>query len=35
LVSHVEQQGAGAAGKIEHLVQLRFLAGGGFLAVEG
>jgi len=35
LLPHVEQQGAGTAGKIENLVQSRFFAGGGFLAVEG
>lgn len=35
LLAHVEQQGAGAAGEIEHLVQLQLLAGLRFLTVEG
>ncbi len=33
--SHVEEQGAGAAGEIEDLFQSRLLARGGLLAVEG
>ena len=33
-LSHVEKQGAGAAGKVEDFLQSRLLASGGFLAVE-
>ena len=34
-LAHVEQQGAGAAGKVQHAFQRFFLPGLGFLAVQG
>jgi hypothetical protein len=34
-LAHVQQQRAGAAGEVEHAGQAFFLAGGGFLAIEG
>ena len=33
-LAHVEKQGAGAAGKVEDVVDVIFLAGGGLLAVQ-
>lgn len=34
-MADIEQQGAGTAGKVEDVVEVVALAGGGFLAVEG